>query len=44
MITMLWSKSNTGAIVQPEPSFLRLLVRNLQPLSLPEPFDAAIAD
>ena len=31
VVTMFLSKSNTGAIVKPKPSFLRLLVRILWP-------------
>ena len=36
--------NNAWAVIQPEPSFLRLVLWNLQPLLSPEPLNTAVAN
>ena len=40
MIGAFWPQTDARSVVQPEPCFLRLLLRDLQPLPSPDPFDA----
>ena len=44
MIAILWPQPYTGSVLQPKPSFLRLFLWNLQPLSSPEPLNTAVAN
>ena len=37
MVRMLGPKPNAGPVIRPEPPFLFLLVRHLQPLASPDP-------
>ena len=36
MVRSLWSQPDAGTVVQPQPSTLRLLLRNLQPFTSPD--------
>jgi len=44
MISMLWPQTNAGAVVQPKPATLGLLLRHFQPLTPPDTHDPAMAD
>ena len=39
MVRTFRPQSDARAIIEPEPASLRLLLRNLQPLTSPDPFD-----
>ena len=39
MVWVLRPQPDAGAVVEPEPAPLRLLLRNLQPLPPPDPLD-----
>ena len=41
---MLGPQPDAGAVVEPQPSFLRLFRWDLQPFSLPQPLDALVID
>lgn len=40
MISILWPQADARSVVQPEPTFLRLLLLNLKPFPTPDPLDA----
>ena len=42
MISVLWTLPEAGAIIKPKPPPFRLFVRNPQPLTSPDPFDALV--
>ena len=44
MIAMLWSQTDAGSVVQPEPAARLLLLRYFQPLTAPDPLDAITPD
>ncbi len=44
MIAVLGPEPDTGAVVQPETTALRLPCRNLQPLASPDPLDPLVVD
>ena len=40
MVWPLWSQTDARPVAEPKPTFLRLLLRDFQPLPPPDPFDA----
>lgn len=44
MVGVLWSKTDTRPIIEPQPATLELLLRNLQPFTLADPFHTAGTD
>ena len=44
MVRTLRSEPDTGSIIEPEPAFLRLLVRNFEPFAPPDPFHPLVID
>jgi hypothetical protein len=44
VIAVLGPEPDAGAVVQPEPTALRLLLGNLQPLASPDPLDPLVVD
>ena len=40
MVRILWPQTDAGSVIQPQPPFLRLLLRDFQPLPSPDPLDA----
>lgn len=39
MIGMLWPEPDTGPVIQPQPPFVRLLLRYFKPLTPPDPLN-----